>query len=174
MNYLQDFDSYNESVKKFLTGAMLGASLLGSPTDVKAKDEEPSSLMSNKNKKTKSELSVIDDIEYTRIINDLEKKGYLIFGYKPTFDSKKFLFVSSSSIHRNQALNQALHLTEERINELPEDKGLQVIYNIHLQNTWEFIIITELVTEDREGMLYDRDSRTWRVAKNDKETQNED
>lgn len=173
MNYLHDFDSYNESVKKFLTGAMLGASLLGSPSDVKAKEAEPSSMI-GRNKKIKAELSVINEAEYTRIINDLEKKGYLIYGDKPSFDSKKFLFVSSSGIRRDQVLKQALYTTEEKINELPEDKGMQIIYYIHLQNTWEFVVITELVSEEREGMLYDRDTRTWRVAKNDIQSQDEE
>jgi hypothetical protein len=138
---------------------MLGASLLGNTSDVKSRDLGPSSLS---DKKVNAELSVIDETEYTRIINDLEKKGYLIYGYKPTFDSKKFLFVSSSSVRREQALNQTLNTSEEMINELSEEKGLQIIYYINLKNTWEFVVITELVSEDRENMLYDKEERIWR------------
>lgn len=158
MNYLQNFDSYQESVKNILTGAMLGASLLGNNPNIEAK---PINKISN-DKKSKAELSVINDVEYTRLINDLEKRGYLIYGYKPTFDSKKFLFVSSSSVRREQALNQALNISEEMINELSEDKGLQIIYYLNLKNTWEFVVITELVSEDRADMLYDKEERVWR------------
>jgi hypothetical protein len=156
MQYIQDFDSYNESVKKFLTGVMLGASLLGSPSDIKAKVDNPL-LVSDK--QIKAELSIINEAQYTRLVNDLEKKGYQVYGDKPSFDSKKFLFVSSSSPRRSQALSQALQSTEEKINDLDkEEKGLQVIYYIHLKNTSEFIVITELISEDRENMLYDRET----------------
>jgi hypothetical protein len=155
MNYLQDFNSYNESIKKFLTGAMIGASLLGSPTDVLSQPN-----MSSISKKNKDELSVISKNDYLKLIKDLQKKGYSLYTNNLNLEGEKYLFVSSTSPRKGQAINSALKITEDKIDNLDEYKGLQVIYYIFSQNTWQFIVITEL--SDNEDKLYDRETETWR------------
>jgi len=113
-------------------------------------------------RKSKAELSIIDKADYTALVTDLEKKNYSIYGYKPEFDSHRFLFSTCTSPKFKYAMNTALKESEAKLNTLDEEKGLQVIYYIHLQNTWQVIVITELVSEEEEGRLYDRETGTFR------------
>ena len=162
MNYLYNFEAFNESkLKNLAAGGLLLTSLLGNPnaTAKSGEDEEPMEMVS---RKSKAELSIIDKADYTALVTDLEKKNYSIYGYKPEFDSHRFLFSTCTSPKFKYAMNTALKESEAKLNTLDEEKGLQVIYYIHLQNTWQVIIITELVSEEEEGRLYDRETGTFR------------
>lgn len=155
MKHLQDFETFNESkLRKFATGAMLLTSLLGSPQSVAKGEDDDIEWVSNK--KSKAELAIIDKQQYSALEDNLEKMNYQIYGTKPNFDSHKFLFATSISPKFKYALNEALQQSESKVNELEIDAGFQHIYYLKSKNTYQVIVITEIVSEEEEGREYDR------------------
>jgi hypothetical protein len=148
MKHILTYDTFNESkLKNFVTGAMLLASLLGN-----AKTYTKGDMYNT----PKVELAVIDKQQYSSLEDNLEKMNYQIYGIKPSFDSHQFLFSTSTSTKFKYALNEALQKSEKQMNDLEADAGYQHIYYVNLKNTWQVIVITEIVSEEEEGREYDK------------------
>lgn len=155
MKHLLNYETYNESkLRNFATGAMLLASLLGSPSNkVYAKGDDIETVHTpalNQN------IALINKQQYSMLENNLEKMNYQIYGTKPQFDSHKFVFSASLSHNLETAINQAGQQSEKYINDSEMDAGYQHIYYTKVGKSYQVVIITEIVSEEEEGREYDK------------------
>lgn len=170
MKHILNYETYNESkLRNFATGAMLLASLLGSPSNkAYAKGDDIETIHTTN---FNQNVGLIDKEQYSKIENNLEKMNYQIYGVKPQFDSHKFVFSTSLSHKLETAINQAAQQSEAYINKLYQedsedskiDAGYQHIYYTKVgKSSYQVVIITEIVSEEEEGREYDKSVGVFR------------
>lgn len=117
MQYLHNFDSYNESFRQVVAGSALLLSLLGN----KVHGQE-----SRKDLKVKALMSQVDSIGSKKIADSLSAKNFKLIQNQRSMENK-FLVTSGTGITAKDAIDRATEDMENKI-EILGRKGAQNIW----------------------------------------------
>lgn len=161
MQYIQDFDSYNESLKQIITGSALLLSLLSN----QVKGQE-----SRKDLRVKALLSQFDTIGSKKIADSLSARHFQLIQSQRSIENK-FLVTSGTGITAKDAIEKAQEEMNTKIEFLGR-KGAQDIWlyeegsknmeTLHRigpgpkTGNFHVVIITEILNKKiKKGSLYD-------------------